>query len=77
MKLILNHKIMKTNSLLLLISLLIISSCATREDIIYFQDEVLKSETDLSNNYEIKFKPADMLTIDISVEVQESLSTIF
>jgi len=74
MKLILNHKIMKTNSLLLLISLLIISSCATREDIIYFQDEVLKSETDLSNNYEIKFKPADMLTIDISVEVQESLT---
>ena len=74
MKLIFNHKKMKTNSLLLFLSFLIINSCASKEDIIYFQDEVLKSGTDLSNNYEIEFKPADMLTIDISVEVQESLT---
>jgi len=50
-----------------------ISSCATRQDIIYFQDEPVNEQTILSNNYEISFKPADMLTIDISAQDPETV----
>jgi polysaccharide export outer membrane protein len=58
----------------ILLSALFLGSCASKQDIIYFQDEPLNSEMALSNNYEIKFKPADLLTIDISAQDPEAVA---
>ena len=66
-------KIIKLKKILIIFSTIILSSCASRQDIAYFQDEVLTKETALSNSYEIKFKPADMLTIDISAQDPEAV----
>ena len=64
MKAILNvYKLKKVYTLLVI---LVLCSCGSRQDIVYFQDEPVSSELSLQNNYEFKFKPADMLTIDIS-----------
>lgn len=63
----------KFKETLLLISILFLGSCASRQDIVYFQDEPLTSEMEFTNNYEIKFKPADMLTIDISAQDPEAV----
>ena len=59
---------------LFLISITFLASCASREDIAYFQDEPLTSAENLTNNYEISFKPADMLTIDISAQDPEAVA---
>ena len=56
---------------LLLVGMLM--SCASREEIIYFQDEPLTTETSLSNDYTVSFKPDDMVTIDISAQEPESV----
>ena len=53
---------------LLILVIVMVSSCASRQDIVYFQDEPLNEEMTVVNNYEIRFKPADMLTIDISAQ---------
>jgi polysaccharide export outer membrane protein len=58
----------------ILLSAVFLGSCASKQDIIYFQDEPLNSEMALSNNYEIKFKPADLLTIDISAQDPEAVA---
>jgi polysaccharide export outer membrane protein len=58
---------------LLLVSIVFLASCASRKDIIYFQDEPVDSEMTLSNNYELRFKPADILTIDISAQDPETV----
>jgi polysaccharide export outer membrane protein len=42
------------------------SSCASRKDIIYFQDEPLNSENQLDNMFELTYKTNDILTIDVS-----------
>ncbi|MGJ5643155.1 polysaccharide biosynthesis/export family protein [Formosa sp. S-31] len=50
----------------LIILILILSSCsASREHLVYFQDEPASDTTEL-NNFEIKFKTDDLLTIDVS-----------
>ena len=56
--------------------LVMASSCGSRKDMIYFQDEPLTDEsiTELGNNFEIRYKPNDILTIDVSAEVSESVS---
>lgn len=46
---------------------LMISSCASRENIVYFQDEPVTEGYELGNaGFEIRFKPDDLLTIDVS-----------
>lgn len=45
---------------------LMLSSCASREDIVYFQDEKLGEFTQPALVYEITYQPDDMLTIDVS-----------
>jgi len=64
----------KFKEALLLFSIILISSCASRQEIVYFQDEPLSNEMASTNNYEIKFKPADMLTIDISAQDPEAVA---
>ncbi|WP_299336488.1 polysaccharide biosynthesis/export family protein [uncultured Psychroserpens sp.] len=60
----------------LVLSLAILSSCGSRKEIIYFQDEPItdQSLSELDNIYEIKYKPNDLLTIDVSAEVAESVA---
>lgn len=42
-------------------------SCATKKNIVYFQDEILtKDMEDLTSNFEIRFKTDDLLTIAVS-----------
>lgn len=64
------HKFLKSTALFLIA---LLSSCASRQEIVYFQDEPVSSELTMTNNYEIKFKPADMLTIDISAQDPEAV----
>ena len=67
-----NYSVIFKGILLLLVAFL--SSCASRQDIVYFQDEPVNSELIMTNNYEIKLKPADMLTIDISAQDPEAVA---
>ena len=49
------------------ILLIFISSCASRQDVAYFQDEPVTASTkSLNSNFEIRFKTDDLLTIDVS-----------
>lgn len=64
----------KVKKVFLLLSIVLLGSCATRHEIVYFQDEPLTDEMAFTNNYEIKFKPADMLTIDISAQDPEAVA---
>lgn len=49
-----------------IVSILLISSCASRNDLAYFQDEPLL-ENEISNmNIEIIYRPNDLLTIDVN-----------
>lgn len=52
--------------LLTIISFVVMSSCATKRDFVYFQDEPLDSESKLDNRYELTYKTNDILTIDVS-----------
>lgn len=58
----LNHTI----KLLSIFVLVIASSCASRKDIVYFQDEPLSAESKLDNMFELTYKTNDILTIDVS-----------
>ncbi|OUS02958.1 sugar transporter [Flavobacteriales bacterium 33_180_T64] len=71
-----HKKYSNISRLMLLFSLVILSSCGTRKDIIYFQDEPITNQnlSELNNNFEIKYKPDDILTIDVSAQVIESVA---
>ncbi|MBT8309166.1 MAG: polysaccharide export protein, partial [Flavobacteriaceae bacterium] len=58
--------IIKLKFLFLTTILLALSSCASRTDIIYFQDEGLGDFNQPVINPEIKYQPDDMLTINVS-----------
>ncbi|WP_425075362.1 polysaccharide biosynthesis/export family protein [Psychroserpens sp. S379A] len=55
-----------TIKVLSILLIAVLTSCASRKDIIYFQDEPVSDETHLENNYELSYKPNDILTIDVS-----------
>ena len=56
----------RLQNLIVILALIIISSCASRQDLVYFQDEIA-SETDaLGFSHELVYKTDDMLTIDVS-----------
>lgn len=52
----------------LVLLIVVISSCASKRDIVYFQIEPNSTQIATSNDYEIRFKPADMITVDISAQ---------
>ena len=55
-----------TNSISVVIIILTISSCATREKIAYFQDEKIGNYTQTELFYDLIYQPNDMLTIDVT-----------
>jgi polysaccharide export outer membrane protein len=57
---------LNTNKYVILLLIVLSSSCASRKDLVYFQDEPLDESELFSNNYELTFKSDDLLTIDIS-----------
>ncbi|SDS38487.1 polysaccharide export outer membrane protein [Formosa sp. Hel1_31_208] len=61
------HSNLKYSIKLLSIFILIIaSSCGSRKEIVYFQDEPLKENRQLDNMFELTYKTNDILTIDVS-----------
>ena len=58
--------LIKTNAFGLLFVTLLVTSCGTRQEIVYFQDEPLTKEFKQTNAPQIRFKPSDLLTIDVS-----------
>lgn len=55
---------------------IVLSSCGSKKNIVYFQDEPITGESlsQLSNNYNIRYQPNDILTIDVSAEIPESVA---
>jgi len=58
----------------ILLSIILLGSCASKQEIVYFQDEPVNNEITLGNNYAIAFKPSDMVTIDISAQDPEAVA---
>lgn len=57
------------NSIIALLLTLIISSCATRQEVAYFQDEPISATIESQNaDFELKFKTDDLLTIVVSAQ---------
>ena len=47
--------------------LFVATSCVSRQELVYFQDEVLTdAQANFNKGFTIKFKPDDLLTIDVS-----------
>jgi len=65
-----------TFRLLLVMSLMILSSCGSKKDLVYFQDEPIINESlsEFDNTHEITYQPNDIITIDVSAEVSESVA---
>ncbi|WP_296386356.1 polysaccharide biosynthesis/export family protein [Winogradskyella sp.] len=66
---------MKTR--ILLVSALVIAmltSCASRKNIVYFQDEPLEEGVLMSEPKQIIYKPDDILTINVSAFLQETVA---
>ena len=63
-----------TNKLLLL-ALFILTSCGSRQDIIYFQDEPLSEAIENQNSdFELRFKTDDLLVINVSADDPETVA---
>jgi polysaccharide export outer membrane protein len=56
----------QTFKLLSIFVLVIASSCASRKELVYFQDEPLNEESQLDNRFQLTYKTNDILTIDVS-----------
>lgn len=56
----------KTSKLLSILLITILTSCASRKEIIYFQDEPITKEGKIDNSFQLTYKPNDILTIDVS-----------
>ena len=60
---------------LLLIALFILTSCGSRQDIIYFQDEPLSEAIENQNSdFELRFKTDDLLVINVSADDPETVA---
>ncbi|MBO6606492.1 polysaccharide biosynthesis/export family protein [Psychroserpens sp.] len=57
------NKIIKCTAI---IAVVMMSSCASSKDLAYFQDEPLTEASNFDNSFELKYKPNDILTIDVS-----------
>lgn len=56
--------------------MVLVSSCATQQNILYLQDKVINEEVQVIGDGEIRFKPGDQLSIFVSCSNSE-LSVIF
>lgn len=58
---------MKTRNLIIpILAFLILSSCGSRKNIIYFQDEPLEGDVTMSEPKQLIYKPDDILTINVA-----------
>nr|WP_321244674.1 polysaccharide biosynthesis/export family protein [uncultured Psychroserpens sp.] len=53
-------------SIQVVLVLITLSSCASRKDLVYFQDEPLNDQMILDTKFELKYQTNDILTIDVS-----------
>lgn len=62
--------------LFIVVAFVILSSCGSKKNIVYFQDEPITGESlsQIDNNHNIKYQPNDILTIDVSAEIPESVA---
>lgn len=51
---------------LLLVILIGLNSCASRQDLIYFQDEPLTEVDSIQSNFQLKYKADDLITVDVT-----------
>lgn len=51
---------------LLLVIFLSLNSCASRQDLIYFQDEPLTKLNSIPSNFQLKYKADDLITVDVT-----------
>lgn len=59
----------KVTNAVVLLMILLTTSCASRKDIVYFQDEALSSALENQNaNFALRYKPDDLLTIIVSAQ---------
>jgi polysaccharide export outer membrane protein len=59
-------KMKKSNILIVLLAIFALTSCGSRKNIIYFQDEPVDSGVLMSEPKQIIYKPDDILTINVS-----------
>ena len=58
---------MKTRNLIIpILAFLMLSSCGSRKNIIYFQDEPLEGDVTMSEPKQLIYKPDDILTINVA-----------
>ena len=58
---------LKLTRITLLFTIALFVSCASKQDIVYFQDEMLANSIEnMNSDFELKFKTDDLLTIDVS-----------
>ncbi|WP_179347769.1 polysaccharide biosynthesis/export family protein [Winogradskyella pacifica] len=66
---------MKIRTLLILMLVIVtITSCASRKNIAYFQDEILQEGELISEPTQLRYKTDDILTINVSAFVQETVA---
>lgn len=51
---------------LTLVVILNLTSCASRQDLVYFQDESITEITATASNFQLKYKTDDLVTIDVT-----------
>ena len=61
----------KTRLFIILI-LALLSSCASRQDIVYFQNDLIESSGEINNTPILTYKSGDMLAIDVSASEMEA-----
>ncbi|MFC0605724.1 polysaccharide biosynthesis/export family protein [Winogradskyella pulchriflava] len=58
---------MKTRNLIIpILALLMLSSCGSRKNIVYFQDEPIEGDVTMSEPKQLIYKPDDILTINVA-----------
>lgn len=66
---------MKTRFFLIsILAVFMATSCASRKKIVYFQDEPLSEGLEASSPSQLVYKPGDILTINVSAFVQETVA---
>ena len=49
-----------------ILAIALVTSCASKKDIVYFQDEPLNEVSQIDNSFQLTYKTNDVLTIDVS-----------
>jgi len=68
---------MKTKSIFTFFILAFFYSCVPSKQFVYFQDIEKINESNSSNSFELKYKPDDLLVIDLSSEEPEAIQSFY